>query len=74
MYYCYLFRCRDNSLYCGCTKNLVRRQAEHNSGRGAAYTRSRGGGKIVYWEICRSLNAALRREYTIKQWPKAKKE
>ncbi|HVY67340.1 MAG TPA: GIY-YIG nuclease family protein, partial [Patescibacteria group bacterium] len=54
--------------------DLARRQAEHNSGRGAAYTRSRGGGKMVYWEPFRGLSRALKREYSIKQWPKAKKE
>jgi len=37
----YLVRCCDGSLYAGVTTDLERRLAQHNAGRGAAYTRSR---------------------------------
>jgi len=74
MFYVYLLRCKDRSLYCGSTKNLAERLKLHNAGKGSAYVRSRGGGTMVYQEKFRSLGKALRREAEIKKWPKAKKE
>jgi putative endonuclease len=73
MYYFYIFLCKDQTLYCGITKNLKRRELEHNSEKGAKYTKSRGGGKIIYSERKRNLSNALRREAEVKKWPKAKK-
>jgi len=74
MFYVYLLRCKDNSLYCGATADLARRESLHNSGKGSAYVRSRGGGQIIYTERFRSRGKALRREAEIKRWSKAKKE
>ena len=43
MYYTYLLRCGDGSLYAGITTDPQRRLAEHRAGgkKGARYTRSR---------------------------------
>ena len=46
----------------------------HQSGRGAKYTRARGAGGFAYLELCADKRAALRREYALKQLPKAQKE
>lgn len=62
----YLLRCRDGSLYCGWTDDLERRVATHNSGKGAAYTRSRLPVRLVWHEPCADRSAALRRELAIK--------
>jgi putative endonuclease len=74
MFYFYILRCKDNSLYCGSTKNLENRIKLHNSGKGSAYVRSRGGGKIIYSETFDALGDALRREIEVKKWSKSKKE
>jgi len=37
----YIICCSDKSLYTGVTTDINRRLAEHNSGKGAKYTRSR---------------------------------
>jgi putative endonuclease len=74
VFYIYLLRCKDRSLYCGSTNNLANRLNLHNAGLGSAYVRSRGGGEIVYSEKFRTRGKALRREAEIKKWPKAKKE
>jgi predicted GIY-YIG superfamily endonuclease len=50
LWYCYLARCCDGSLYVGITTDLHRRMAEHNAGRGAKYTRSRRPVTLVWWE------------------------
>lgn len=74
MYYCYLLRCTDGSLYAGSTNNLLKREQLHNAGKGSAYVRSRGGGTIVYFEGFSTRSEALRREAKIKRLPKLKKE
>lgn len=74
MWYVYLARCSDNSLYCGITNNLEKRQDAHNSGIGSKYTRSRLPVKFVWWEKSFSRSTALKREYQIKRMSKREKE
>jgi putative endonuclease len=71
--YFYILRCKDRTLYCGVTTDLARREAMHNSGRGSAYVRSRGGGKIIYSERFRSMGKALSREAAVKRLPRRAK-
>lgn len=74
MYFTYLFRCNDGSLYCGITNDLKSREKMHNDGKGSMYVRSRGGGRVVYFEEFITRNEALRREISIKKLTKIKKE
>ena len=67
MYFVYLLRCSDGTLYTGCTNNLDRRLAAHNAGKGTKYTRSRRPVALVYWEQAADRSAALRRESAIKR-------
>ncbi len=73
-HYFYLARCRDKSLYAGTCLNLKEREAKHNDGTGAKYTRSRKPVKIIYSERFRTLGKARRREAEVKKWAKIKKE
>ncbi|MCU0653316.1 MAG: GIY-YIG nuclease family protein [Candidatus Pacebacteria bacterium] len=73
MYFLYLIRCADDSLYTGITTDLERRLAEHKSKKGARYTRARGASKIVYTEEFPTRSAASKREAEIKSWPRRKK-
>lgn len=70
----YVARCRDGSLYTGITTDPVRRLAEHNSGCGGAYTRSRVPVIMVYWETAKDRSGAQRRERAIKCLTRAAKE
>lgn len=70
----YLARCSDGTLYTGVTTDPERRLAEHNSGCGGAYTRSRGPVIFVYWEPAMDRSGALRREHAIKRLSRAQKE
>jgi putative endonuclease len=70
----YLARCSDGSLYTGITTDPARRLAEHNSGCGASYTRTRGPVVLVYCESVGDRSGALRREHAIKQLSRAEKE
>ncbi|MEK7597913.1 MAG: GIY-YIG nuclease family protein [Patescibacteria group bacterium] len=75
MYFIYLLRCSDNSLYCGQTKNLKRRVKEHNSiDSKSKYTRSRRPVKLVYFEKYKTVNEVLKREFEIKKMTKIQKE
>jgi len=75
MYYLYLLRCSDNSLYCGQTKDLQRRINEHNGDNSKSkYTRSRRPVELVYFEKYKTINETLKREFEIKKMSKAKKE
>jgi putative endonuclease len=67
MWYVYVVRCSDRSLYTGITTDVTRRIEEHNNKRGARYTRSRGPVTLVYRERVADRSAALRREYEIKR-------
>ncbi|KKP34464.1 MAG: Endo/excinuclease amino domain protein [Candidatus Roizmanbacteria bacterium GW2011_GWA2_32_13] len=75
MYFIYILRCSDNSLYCGQTNNLKRRIQEHNSDDSKSkYTRARRPIKLVYFEKYKTVNEALKRECEIKKLTKEKKE
>lgn len=76
MFYFYIARCSDNSLYCGQTNNLEIRIKEHNSSsvRGAKYTKLRKPIKLAYSEKYPTLQEAMKRELQVKKWTKAKKE
>lgn len=73
MYFVYILRCADKSLYTGITTDVARRFAEHKKGKGGSYTRSRRVVKIVYTEKARTRGRALKREAQIKSWPRQKK-
>lgn len=72
-YWVYLLRCADGTLYTGCTNDLSRRLAAHNSGKGAKYTRSRRPVELVYREEVPDKSAALRREAAIKRLSRKEK-
>ncbi|MCR4325130.1 MAG: GIY-YIG nuclease family protein [Candidatus Curtissbacteria bacterium] len=76
MYYFYILRCSDNSLYCGMTSNLEKRLKEHNSStsRGAKYLRAKKPVSLVYSETFANIQSAMSREFKVKKWTKVKKE
>ena len=73
MYYVYILRCGDGSLYTGSTDDVPRRLAVHRSGKGAKYTRSHLPVELVYQEALADKSAALRRERAIKAMTRAEK-
>ncbi|MDF3053117.1 MAG: putative endonuclease containing a domain protein [Geminicoccaceae bacterium] len=70
----YVARCRDGTLYTGITTDPERRLAEHNSGTGGAYTRSRLPLVMIYREPAGDRSSAQRRERAIKRLTRAQKE
>lgn len=74
MYYLYMLRLSDNSLYCGITKDVDRRLREHKQGRGSKYVKGRLPLNLVYTEKHENRRKAMQREMEIKKWSKKKKE
>jgi predicted GIY-YIG superfamily endonuclease len=73
-HYFYLARCNDDSLYSGTCINLEEREATHNAGKGAKYTRAKGPVKFVYHEEFETLSEARKREAEVKKMSKIEKE
>lgn len=68
MFYVYILRCADTSLYTGSTNNLEKRILQHNESKsGAHYTKIRRPVELVYSEECKTFNDARRREAAIKK-------
>lgn len=73
MYYVYILKCCDGTLYTGIAVDVQKRLAVHNSGKGAKYTRSRLPVRLVYQETQPDKSAALKREIQIKKFSRAQK-
>ncbi len=67
MYYVYILRCADDTLYTGYTPDLTARLAAHNSGRGAKYTRGRGPVTLAFSEVFDDRSEAMRYECSLKK-------
>ncbi len=75
MYYVYLLRCADDTLYTGITTDPVRRLQEHRGGkRGAKYTASHKA--LAFEQIWQTDTRALasRLEYRLKTLTHTQKE
>lgn len=74
MYYLYILKCVDGSLYTGITRDLKRRAGEHNSlNLGAKYTRSRRPVKLVYSHKFRNRSFASKAEAHTKSLSRTEK-
>jgi putative endonuclease len=74
MYYVYILKCADKTLYTGITTDLKRRVAEHNgSGLGAKYTSGRRPVKLVYSKKFKTRSTASKEEARIKNMTRPEK-
>jgi putative endonuclease len=68
LYYVYILKCNDDTLYTGWTTDIKRRLNEHNiSKKGSRYTRARRPVKICYVEDIETKSGAMKREAQIKK-------
>lgn len=75
IWYLYILRCADNSLYTGITTDIERRLHEHNTlATGARYTRARRPVLLVYSREFPSRSEAAKEEWRIKKLDRADKE
>ena len=69
----YLLECKGGSYYCGATNDIDRRISEHNSGKGAKYTKSRRPVKLLASVTVEDRSAALKLEAAVKKKKKQDK-
>jgi len=74
MWYIYMIRCGDNSLYTGIATDVERRFEEHQRDKGARYLRGRGPLQLVLQRAIGTRSQASKVEYQIKKLSKVHKE
>ena len=75
-YYVYILHTSSNTLYIGQTNNLEKRLKEHQdkTSKSARYIRYFDSLKLVYKEAFETRSEAMKREWQLKKWSRAKKE
>jgi len=73
MWFVYIIKCEDGSLYTGATNDLEKRFEAHKSGKASKYTRSHIAKRIVFSEKYDNNILALRREREIKKLTRKEK-
>lgn len=74
IWYVYIVKCKDSTLYTGITTDPDRRILEHNtSNKGAKYTKARRPVKLIYFEVFENRSLASKREYEIKKMSRKEK-
>lgn len=74
VYFVYILKCSDDTLYTGITTDLKRRLEEHNNSvKGAKYTKLRRPVSLMYSEESEDRSSASKREYAIKKLSRLKK-
>ncbi len=64
---------KSRAIYVGMTAFLMARVLSHKAGEGSEFTRKYKIHRLVYYEVFRSVAAALARETEIKKWRREKK-
>ncbi len=67
MFFTYMVKCSDGTLYTGWTTDVERRLGTHNSGGGAKYTRTRRPVKLVMTWSFPTKNEAMSWEFRVKK-------
>jgi putative endonuclease len=73
MWFIYLVKCADGTLYCGITNDLDKRIKTHNDGKGAKYTKTRRPVSLLKYFERPTKGEALKLEYKIKQLSRQEK-
>ena len=73
MWYVYIIKCADGSLYTGATNDVKRRFKQHRQGKGGSYTSSHKAVALLHQETLKTRGQALKREAEIKSWSRKRK-
>ena len=63
----YILKCSDNTYYTGITNNIKKRIQQHETNKGAKYTKGRGPFLLVYQDKCNNRGEASQKEFSIKK-------
>ncbi|SBT62000.1 GIY-YIG nuclease superfamily protein [Plesiomonas shigelloides] len=70
----YMVRMADGRLYTGISTDVARRFSQHVNGKGARALRGKGPLALVWQQQVGAHSVALKLEYRLKRWRKARKE
>jgi len=73
MFYVYVLKCRDDSLYTGYTNDIKKRLKMHNDGKASKYTRSRRPVKLIAQWPFKNKSEAMKHEIKFKALPRKEK-
>jgi putative endonuclease len=73
MFFVYILKCCDGTLYTGYAADPANRLERHNRGLASKYTRSRLPVELVYLETLPDKKSAMRRESAIKKMRRRQK-
>jgi putative endonuclease len=62
---------RNGTLYAGVTSNLVQRVWQHKNDLADGFTKKHGVHILVWFELHETMESAIGREKTIKEWQRA---
>ncbi|MFA3781635.1 GIY-YIG nuclease family protein [Melioribacteraceae bacterium 4301-Me] len=68
-YYVYILASKKNgTLYIGVTNDLIRRVYEHKAGLIEGFTKKYNVKMLIYYEVHKDINEAIKREKAMKKW------
>lgn len=74
MYFVYMIKNSADKLYIGITDNHEQRLREHNTARGAHFTKYIPTYRVTFLEEYSTMAEARKREIQLKRWRREKKE
>lgn len=70
-YYTYMLASRQHgTLYTGVTNGLVHRIRQHRDGKGSKFTQRYAVNQLVRYQAFNTIDEAIQREKTMKDWPR----
>ena len=72
-YYVYMMSNNSRTLYTGVTNDLMKRVSQHKLKLVSGFTSQYNLTRLVHYETCGDVRAAIQREKQIKGWLRAKK-
>ncbi len=73
LWYVYMLRCSNGSLYTGITTSVKKRLAVHNAGKGSAYVRAHRPARLVAFTTSENRSSASSLECSVKSLSRAGK-
>lgn len=74
VWFVYILKCADDTLYTGITTDVDRRLAEHKAGTASKYTAAKGAQEMIYTEEAPDRAVASQREAEIKKLSREEKQ